>query len=284
MKATIVCMRGTRLCYGFCRSSKPCARDLNGLAVTHTAKGTPLTRDILSENPFRFSSEVHDNSLGLVYYNYRHYNPKDGRWLGRDPVKEHDGYIFLYNEPMSSFDIRGTIGSRIVVGPTVLPLSRASLLDERYHGGIQALWARHPVAFTRGEVAISYRCFCDSAIPGYVGEISAMLYLTIFIYDSSESVSVLLSGGIKGDRSDVLRHEHEHARDIIDLFNRIYSSTNTFDSFYSLQDCEHEMSIRAAQMNSAYDTALTLLSRNGGHNAAKFQEGGDAFVEAEFVE
>ena len=47
---------------------------------------------------------------------------------------------------------------------------------------------------------------------------------------------------------------------------------------------EHEMSIRAAQMNSAYDTALTLLSRNGGHNAAKFQEGGDAFVEAEFVE
>lgn len=53
-------------------------------AVTRTAKATSVARDILSENPFRFSSEVHDNSLGLVYYNYRHYNPKDGRWLGWD--------------------------------------------------------------------------------------------------------------------------------------------------------------------------------------------------------
>ena len=39
-----------------------------------------------ADNPFRFSSEFHDDTLGLVYYNYRHYNPKDGRWLGRDPI------------------------------------------------------------------------------------------------------------------------------------------------------------------------------------------------------
>ena len=36
------------------------------------------------DNPFRFSSEFADDSLGLVYYNYRHYNPTDGRWTGRD--------------------------------------------------------------------------------------------------------------------------------------------------------------------------------------------------------
>ena len=53
-------------------------------AVTRTSSATRVTnRDLLSEKPFRFSSEVYDDTLGLVYYNYRHYNPKDGRWLGR---------------------------------------------------------------------------------------------------------------------------------------------------------------------------------------------------------
>ena len=41
-----------------------------------------------ADNPFRFSSEFHDPTLALVYYNYRHYNSKDARWLGRDVVRE----------------------------------------------------------------------------------------------------------------------------------------------------------------------------------------------------
>ena len=39
-------------------------------------------------NPYRFSSEYHDDMLGLVYYNYRHYNPGDGRWTNRDALEE----------------------------------------------------------------------------------------------------------------------------------------------------------------------------------------------------
>jgi RHS repeat-associated protein len=35
-------------------------------------------------NPWRYSSEYVDDQLGLVYYNFRHYNPLDGRWLTRD--------------------------------------------------------------------------------------------------------------------------------------------------------------------------------------------------------
>ena len=37
-----------------------------------------------SNNPWRFSSEYADDTLGLVYYNFRHYNHLDGRWLTRD--------------------------------------------------------------------------------------------------------------------------------------------------------------------------------------------------------
>ena len=46
-------------------------------------------------NPYRFSSEYADDALGLVYYNYRHYNPMVGRWIGRDPIEE-DGGLNLY--------------------------------------------------------------------------------------------------------------------------------------------------------------------------------------------
>ncbi len=42
----------------------------------------------LRENRFRFSCECMDDELELVYYNYRHLNPLDGRWISRDPIAE----------------------------------------------------------------------------------------------------------------------------------------------------------------------------------------------------
>ena len=52
-------------------------------------------------NPFRFSSEYLDDDLGLVYYNYRYYNQRDGRWINRDPLAENAGfnlYTFVRNQ------------------------------------------------------------------------------------------------------------------------------------------------------------------------------------------
>ena len=46
-------------------------------------------------NPFRFSSEYHDDETGLVYYNYRYYSPELGRWISRDPIEE-EGGVNLY--------------------------------------------------------------------------------------------------------------------------------------------------------------------------------------------
>ncbi|MCD7798732.1 MAG: RHS repeat-associated core domain-containing protein [Akkermansiaceae bacterium] len=60
--------------------------------------------------PFRRSSEFDDEELGLVYYNYRHYNPTDGRWLSRDLIEENGGwnlYAFLGNSPLLSSDRNG---------------------------------------------------------------------------------------------------------------------------------------------------------------------------------
>ncbi len=49
----------------------------------HTAEG-----DMALENRFRFSCEFADDELGLIYYNYRHLNPIDGRWINRDIIQE----------------------------------------------------------------------------------------------------------------------------------------------------------------------------------------------------
>ena len=61
-------------------------------------------------NPFRFSSEYHDEVLGLVYYNYRHYNPRYARWLSRDRIEERGGLSLLgtmRNDLIARYDRNG---------------------------------------------------------------------------------------------------------------------------------------------------------------------------------
>ena len=63
-------------------------------------------------NPYRFSSEYADDTLGLVYYNYRHYEPVMGRWLSRDPIEERGGanvYAACQNQLVSQEDMLGFI-------------------------------------------------------------------------------------------------------------------------------------------------------------------------------
>ncbi|MCM0686864.1 RHS repeat domain-containing protein, partial [Akkermansia massiliensis] len=66
--------------------------------------------DMAQENKFRFSCEFSDDELGLVYYNYRHLNPADGRWINRDPIQEQSGwnlFIFIKNQPNHYIDKMG---------------------------------------------------------------------------------------------------------------------------------------------------------------------------------
>ncbi|KAA3148159.1 MULTISPECIES: RHS repeat-associated core domain-containing protein, partial [unclassified Akkermansia] len=62
------------------------------------------------DNRFRFSCECMDDELGLVYYNYRHFNPADGRWINRDPIAEvgvWNLYKFVKNNGLNNIDILG---------------------------------------------------------------------------------------------------------------------------------------------------------------------------------
>ena len=55
-------------------------------------------------------SDRNDDETGLIYYNYRYYNPTLGRWLSRDPIGENGGenlYVFVTNNSIGNVDILG---------------------------------------------------------------------------------------------------------------------------------------------------------------------------------
>ena len=98
-------------------------------AVTATSRSTPVTAyDFCMYNPFRFSAEYADDVIGLMYYNYRHYNSMDGRWATRDPITNmlsqnitnnslsvdydtisQDLYCFAGNNSIFSYDYLGLL-------------------------------------------------------------------------------------------------------------------------------------------------------------------------------
>ncbi|MDO4410209.1 MAG: RHS repeat-associated core domain-containing protein [Akkermansia sp.] len=74
----------------------------------YTPFGSVTTSGDITQ-PIQWSNEYYDNELSLVYYNYRHYNPADGRWINRDPIAEQGGrnlYAFVENL-CHSIDFRG---------------------------------------------------------------------------------------------------------------------------------------------------------------------------------
>ncbi|MCB1237765.1 MAG: RHS repeat-associated core domain-containing protein, partial [Verrucomicrobiae bacterium] len=60
-------------------------------------------------NRFRFSTKFTDGT-GLLYYGFRYYSTKTGRWLNRDPIEEDGGwnlYGFIDNVPTVDIDVLG---------------------------------------------------------------------------------------------------------------------------------------------------------------------------------
>lgn len=66
-----------------------------------------VNTDPTNRFPIRFSTKYEDFETGLSYYGYRYYDPQQGRWLSRDPIKESGGfnlYAMVFNSPLGSVD------------------------------------------------------------------------------------------------------------------------------------------------------------------------------------
>ncbi len=61
-------------------------------------------------NPWRYQGKRVDKEIGLIYFGYRYYDPKIGRWLTPDPLGTIDGpnlYAYAHNNPMTYIDYFG---------------------------------------------------------------------------------------------------------------------------------------------------------------------------------
>ena len=61
-------------------------------------------------NKFRFSTKYTDDETGLIYYGYRYYDAKNGRWVGREPFGENGGinlYGYCENDIINKIDFLG---------------------------------------------------------------------------------------------------------------------------------------------------------------------------------
>ena len=68
------------------------------------------TNNLLTTNPFCFSSEYYDEETNLICYNYRYYAPELGRWISQDPQGEAGGvnlYNFIDNGIVNYYDNLG---------------------------------------------------------------------------------------------------------------------------------------------------------------------------------
>ncbi len=75
---------GTWYCYGTDLSKNVTEVYNNNGTIATTYTYAPFGQVVASGSttqPLQWSSEYYDTELGLVYYNYRHYNPKDGHWI-----------------------------------------------------------------------------------------------------------------------------------------------------------------------------------------------------------
>ena len=90
--------------------------NLNTGATANRYDYTPFGKLTLNTesvaNQFKFSSEYAETETNLVYYNYRYYNPTDGKWLSRDPIGENGGwniYGFVGNNSVINSDKLGLV-------------------------------------------------------------------------------------------------------------------------------------------------------------------------------
>ena len=95
----------------------------NVTAVVNAANGQTVARyefgpfgEPLGESgeadacPFRWQTKWYDTASEQYYFGYRHYDPRTGRWLSRDPMGEAGGfnlYGYCGNDPVNRHDALG---------------------------------------------------------------------------------------------------------------------------------------------------------------------------------
>jgi len=105
--------------------------------------------DMADTFKFRFSTKYWDEETRSYYYGYRHYAPKLGCWLSKDPIGVRGGrnlYGFTRNNPVNRVDRLGLMA--------VIPVADSPRDKAMDNGSLEWLWASVFLFFSDEESAL----------------------------------------------------------------------------------------------------------------------------------
>ena len=191
-------------------------------AYTYTPYGQVAAEGDVEQN-IQWSSEFNDTELGLVYYNYRHYNPVEGRWTGRDSVYGHNLYSYVTNDIIRKFDISGLIYT-IANEPTIRSVTRSEMSREL--GRFDTTGIKIPQITSY--FGFSYMSVPDETI---IREIKLVdddnAYETVHLYMKMESKKYSLAEA----KEKVKQHELNHFKSFKKRMRPFLKVLNSYDGF-----------------------------------------------------
>ena len=197
-------------------------------AYSYTPYGEVTESSNSVYQPIQWSSEYNDTELGLVYYNYRHYNPTDGRWLGRDKElpTEYNLYVYCRNDALTRTDKYGLYSYANRASTTRTETydkngyyeTANGKTDTRFPGGGNVYYKKN------GMHCIKTR---DVA---YVGKITLYKswdlskdYRNVYYFDR--------------EYKTVLEHEYHHVDITINNWNMFVNTSKMFEGCYCSKEC-----------------------------------------------
>ncbi len=197
-------------------------------AYSYTPYGEVTESSNSVYQPIQWSSEYNDTELGLVYYNYRHYNPTDGRWLGRDKElpTEYNLYVYCRNDALTRTDKYGLYSYANRASTT-----RTETYDK--NGYYETANGKANTKFPDGG-NIYYEkngMKCVKTIDvAYVGEI------TLFkSWDLSKDYRYAYY--FDREYKTVLEHEYHHVDITINNWNIFVNTSKMFEGCYCSKEC-----------------------------------------------
>ena len=195
-----------------------------------------LSADGLADrlNPWRFSSEYADDATRLVYYNYRHYDAGEGRWLMRDWMDELSMvnlYGFCWNDA-DFFDWIGLLINWYHLDDKVvndLTKDEVKVLNETREKELGQTGIDHLGNVDTDVVGMNVICECKDGQWKFLGA-SISLQTTIHMRDGGYG-----DGKTGPSREWVLDREKEHAKDARE-WSRQQRNDKRWDDFAAKQD------------------------------------------------
>ena len=169
---------------------------------TYTPYGEATAEGDVTQ-PIQWSSEYNDEELGLVYYNYRHLNPHDGRWISRDPIKEQGGwnlYRSFGNKSYHQYDKLGLwmgLDDLVAMAAGAVIGVAGQLISDAVNRELSS-WKDYGLAASAGAIAGEASLYGGPIVGGAVYGMSHALLKNYFSDEKKEWCNVAIDVAIEG--------------------------------------------------------------------------------------